>query len=552
VTQQGLFYQKAEQFLRRLLELNPTTATQMGEHRLDGRLGDFTAGGLEGQNREIRAALAEFQAMDAGEFELDAQIDHTLMVQILKSFVRQYERLAMHRRDPGGCINEVMGGVFTLVMKDFAPIEERLRSALDRMRDAPRVFAEARDVISPAEVPQVWSEIALEQIAQAPALFTGLLPGIAAQAAPALVGDFKQAGEAAAQAAQVYGEFLAKQVAPRAAGDFAVGRDLFNEILREDHMVDYDADGLIETGKRLFRETEAEMAAVAREIDPAKSVEEILEDAKADHPTAEGLLKAYDDAMQATRRFVIEHDIVTIPPGETLRIIETPVYSRPILPYAAYMPPGILEKKQDGLFFVTPVEPGTPADLAEQRLRGHNFAKLPVTALHEGYPGHHLQLVLANRQKTIPRRMGSFLATLFIEGWAFYCEELMENLGFIDKPIQRLGRLADQLWRAARIIIDASLHTRGMAMEDAIDMLVTKCRLEPANALAEVRRYTGSPTQPQSYLMGKLAILEIVAAYKAAHPTASLKQMHDAILGCGSLPPRLMRRRLLENRGTQY
>jgi uncharacterized protein (DUF885 family) len=222
--------------------------------------------------------------------------------------------------------------------------------------------------------------------------------------------------------------------------------------------------------------------------------------------------------------------------------METPAYARPILPYAAYMPPGILEKKQDGLFWVTPVEPGTPLDVAEQKLRGHNFAKLPITALHEGYPGHHLQLVWSNRQKTIPRRMGSFLSTLFVEGWAFYCEELMEELGYICTPVQRLGRLSDQLWRAARIIIDSSLHTRGMKVQEAVDFLVEKCRLEPANALAEVRRYTGSPTQPQSYLMGKLAIMEIVKQYRAVNPGLTMKQMHDAILGCGSLPPKLMRR----------
>jgi uncharacterized protein (DUF885 family) len=545
MTNQAAFYAKADRLLYRLLELNPTTATQMGDHRFDGILGDFTPDGIDGQNRELKAALAEFQAIDAAPFDLDAQIDHTLMVHILKSFVRQYERIARHRRDPGSYLDEVMGGVFILIMKDFAPIEARLRSALDRMREAPRVLREARANISPAEVPPIWADIALEQVRQAPALFTGLLPAIAAQAAPKLADDFKKAGEGAAEAAEAYGEYLEQQVAPKARGEFAVGRELFDEMLREDHMVDYDADGLIATGRRLFAETEQQIAQVAREIDPAKSVAEILESAKADHPTAGGLIKAYQDAMAATRQFVIDHDIATIPAGETLRIIETPVYARPLLPYAAYMPAGILEEKQDGLFFVTPVDPGAPPDLAEQKLKGHNFAKLPVTALHEGYPGHHLQLVWSNRQRAIPRRMGSFLSTLFIEGWAFYCEELMEELGYIAKPVQRLGRLADQLWRAARITIDASLHTKGMPVEEAVDLLVTKCRLEPANAMAEVRRYTGSPTQPQSYLMGKLAILEIVAAYRKARPGMTLKQMHDSILGCGSLPPKLMRQRLV-------
>jgi len=144
----------------------------------------------------------------------------------------------------------------------------------------------------------------------------------------------------------------------------------------------------------------------------------------------------------------------------------------------------------------------------------------------------------------LPRRLGSFIATLFVEGWAFYCEELLEQMGYIAAPIQRLGRLSDQLWRAARIILDVSLHTKAMPVDEAVEFLVEQCRLEPANAVAEVRRYTQTPTQPQCYLMGKLAILEIVDAYRHAHSHASMRQIHDVILACGALPPRLMNKQL--------
>jgi uncharacterized protein (DUF885 family) len=169
---------------------------------------------------------------------------------------------------------------------------------------------------------------------------------------------------------------------------------------------------------------------------------------------------------------------------------------------------------------------------------------LPVTALHEAYPGHHLQLVYANTVGSLPRKLGAFVSTLFIEGWAFYCEELMEQLGYIDQPLQRLGRLSDQLWRAARIILDVSLHTKNMSVEEGISFMVDRCGLERSNALAEVRRYTATPTQPMSYLMGKLEIVKLIDEYKVRHPEASLKQVHDAVLSCGSLPPRLMRERL--------
>jgi uncharacterized protein (DUF885 family) len=544
MTDEATFYSRAEELLERMMELNPVTATQLGDHRWDDRLGDYAAEALASQYQEWRDALAEFQAMDTAAFGLTAGIDHKLVVTLFRALTRDYERIKSHRRNPGLYLDETLGGVFLLMIKEFAPLPDRLRAILGRAREVPRLLQEAQQNIVPAEVPRVWAETALDQARQAPGLFVGLLPAVAAESAPELQGDLAAAGQAAAEAFQAHIAFLENDVLPQAAGDFAAGRELFDELLREDHMVDYDANQLLEIGWQQFRQTRAQMEAVAREIDPDKTVREILEEAKADHPTADGLLAAYEGAMADIRQYVIDHDIATIPAGETLRIVETPDYLQPIIPYAAYMPPGVFEEQQEGIFVVTPVNPEAPPEEQEQKLKGHNWAKLPVTALHEAYPGHHLQLVYANLQETIPRRMGTFLATLFIEGWAFYCEELLEELGYISTPIQRLGRLSDQLWRAARIILDASLHTRGMTVDEAVSFLVDECQLEPSNALAEVRRYTQTPTQPQSYLMGKLAILELVADYRRSHPDASLREMHDAILSCGSLPPRLMRRQL--------
>jgi len=200
-----------------------------------------------------------------------------------------------------------------------------------------------------------------------------------------------------------------------------------------------------------------------------------------------------------------------------------------------------LETVQEGIFLVTPVPPTAPEEVKREKLRGHNWAKIPVTALHEAYPGHHLQLCYANQVGELPRKLAGFLSSLFPEGWAFYCEELMEQLGFIGEPIQRLGRLNDQLWRAARIILDVALHCRGMSVEEGVEFLVKEVGLERANALAEVRRYTSSPTQPMSYLVGKLEILKLVGEFKAQNPGKSMRELHDAILSCGSLPPRLMR-----------
>jgi uncharacterized protein (DUF885 family) len=542
--EQAEFYRRAGKFIDRFMEEAPVLATEMGDHRFDDRLADYSKAALGRQLREIRAVVEEFASFDTTNFDVDARIDHRVIIQVAKSALRGFEKFKDHVRNPGTYCDECMGGVFLLLIKEFAPLEERLEKTLGRLRAIPQVLAQGKENIRPQEVPPVWNDVALESSQQGLALFTVLIPALAQQA-PKLATDLTLASQKAAQALEDYTRFLREVVAPKAQGDFAAGRELFEELVHENHMLDYSADELLKTGWRLFGETEKAMEELARRIDRQKTARELMEVAKTDHPKADELLDVYRREMARARQFVATRDIVTIPEGESLKIEPTPPFMRGVIPYAAYMMPGPLEKMQQGVFLVTPVDPQSPKEEQEEKLKGHYYGKLPVTALHEAYPGHHLQLVYANTVGSLPRKTGAFISTLFIEGWAFYCEELMEQLGYINQPLQRLGRLSDQLWRAARIILDVSLHTKNMTVEEGIDFLVNKCGLERSNAQAEVRRYTASPTQPMSYLIGKLEILKLIDEYKKRHPKASLKEVHDAVLSCGSLPPRLMREKLL-------
>lgn len=537
------FYERFQVFMDGLMEEFPVLATQLGDRRYDHLLGHLDEATLKRQLAEFKSELAEFQAMDTSDFSLDASIDHIIAVQALKHFIRDSEQVRSEYRSPGIYLETALAGVFLLIVKDFAPLPERLQSVLGRMRETPRVLAEGKANIIAAETPKLWAQVALESAQMGAGLFMGLIPSLAPQAAD-IADALNEAAQAAAAAVQDYAAWIENDVIPNAQGEFPAGRELFETMLREDHMVDWDVDWLLAKGHELYDSTLAEMEALAKEIDPSKSAKELVEAIKDDHPTADALLDAYRDATQRARQFVIEHDLVTIPDGEELKIVETPLFLRNQIPYAAYLAPGLLEEVQQGVFVVTPVNPNDPPEKQEEKLRGHGNDDLPITALHEAYPGHHLQLVVANLNKSLPRLFGGFLSSLFLEGWAFYCEEMMEQQGFINKPIQRLGRLQHQLWRASRIIVDVSLHTGKMSFDEALQFMIEKANLEPEDARAEVNRYTQTPTQPMSYLMGKYEIMQVVREYQEHYPDHGLKQMHDAILRCGSLPPRLMRRRL--------
>jgi len=538
------FYSAVDTFVSQMLTEAPVAATQLGDHRFDHRLGEHSVDALRRQETQFRQALRELDAMDTSTFGPDTAVDHTVVVRLVRSFLREIEPLRTHERSPGTYVDECLGGVFLLLVRDFAPFPVRMKAVLGRLREVPRVLAEAKKDLVPESVPPAWAEIAIESATQGRQLFTILVPFLALRT-PWLFPQVAVAARRAAAAVDDYTRFLRSSIVPHARGDFAIGQALFEEMLHDQHVLDISADELLATGQRLFDETQRSMDELALKLAPEKTAREILDEAKARHPEPQGLLEAYRREVARARAFVVERGIASIPEGESLRVEPTPGYLRGVLPYAAYMPPGLLDAKQEGIFLVTPVSSRASAQAREAKLRGHNYAKLPITALHEGYPGHHLQLVRANRTATLPRKLASALSSLFVEGWAFYCEELMEQLGFLSDPVQPLARRKDQLWRAARIVLDVSLHTRGMTIDEAVAFLVDRVGLERADALAEVRRYTQNPTQPMSYLIGKLEILKFIDAYKARHPGTSMREMHDAILACGSLPPKLLAQRLL-------
>lgn len=539
------FYEQVEAWFGRFLEENPVAATALGDHRFDGRLADHSQAGLARQERLLRQALAELERVDRAQLSMDASIDYEIVHRLIKSFLRELQHLRAYQRNPNAYLNECMGGVFLLLARDFAPFPERLTNLVLRVREIPRVLKEAEENIVPEEVPPVWLEVALESVSRVTPVFSLVLPALALKS-PKLFPAMLRACRSAVRAFRSYQAFLAAQVRPKARGDFAVGEELFEEILRENHLLNYRADELLRLGKELLTQTREEMAALAQRLDPKRTAQEILQDAKDRHPKPKDILPAYRREVEKAREFVERERVVTIPEGEVLRVEPTPTHLRPVIPYAAYMMPGPLEKKQEGIFLVTPVDWRLPHKARKEKLRGHFWAKIPVTVVHEAYPGHHLQLVYANRYaKTLPRKLGSALSSLFVEGWAFYCEELMETLGYLADPVQKLARLSDQLWRAARIVLDVSLHTGLMTVQEAVEFLVREVGMERTNALAEVRRYTMSPTQPLSYLVGKLEILKVIEGVKRTQPHLGLQELHNTLLAQGSIPPALLKKRLV-------
>jgi uncharacterized protein (DUF885 family) len=379
----------------------------------------------------------------------------------------------------------------------------------------------------------------METAAELPGFFGEIL------AAATVVGDperlrLEAAAETARGAIAAYGAWLEESLAG-GTDDWSLGRERYDELVSLRAFDGLDADAILEIGEDQLEMQKAARIRAASEIDDRSTEAEVIDRLKSDHPaTFEEALEAYRTVMLRARQYLIDHDIATVPPGERIDVVETPEYLRNVIPFAAYFAPPKFDPNPKGIYIVTP-----SVDHDPNAMREHNFSSISNTSIHEAYPGHHLQLAVANGHPSLTRLLTD--APEFVEGWGMYSEQMMREQGFDAAANFRLNMHTDAIWRACRIILDVRMHRGEISIDDAITFLVDQTSFEVPNARAEVRRYTYTPTYQLSYLLGKVLLLQLRSDEQARLGDAfSLRDFHDALLRNGSLPISFHRRILRE------
>ena len=503
--------------------LDPFWATRAGVHDHDDRLTRFDDPSWLERERLARRTLADVEGLLARDLPAPEATDVRLLHSQLLTEVHEFERHDARRESPGMPLSAI-AAVNDLLVRDFAPPAQRAFLAVARLRELPAVVADARAALG--RPPRLWTEMAIEELDGAQQFLDSVteLAGPTPGLADALAG---------ARAALVdYRTWLQAEVLPRSDGSYAIGRAEFDWRLRHAHLLDLDADRLLALGREQFELTLRMLEHTAQAIDPERDWQEQLAEMMEQHPTAEGLLDAYRSEAARARAWLVDQDIVGLP-QESLQIRETPAFMRTTIPFAAYDSPAPLDASRLGTFWVTP-DP-----------QAHILSDIPGTTWHEAYPGHHTQLVYAKDNPSLVRRLNE--SPLLSEGWGLYCEELAHETGYYDDPRERLMQLNWRLQRAARVILDTSIHAFGMSHAEAVDFLVQRVGLSRPTAVASVNAYTQQPTYFSTYLLGMLEIVRLRDACRARLGTQfTLREFHERLLRCGNIPPALIEAELAE------
>jgi uncharacterized protein (DUF885 family) len=524
---------------------HPSEATAEGFHQYDQKLEDYSAAAHAQQIRGLKEYLSKFEAVDGSQLPPYTQGDREWIISSIHAGLLELQDIQMWKKDPDGYTGGMTNSIFVIMKRNYAAPEERLRAAIDRERQIPKALEYARQNLQ--NPPKIYTEIALEQLPDEIDFFRKDVPEpFSAVTDPKLLAEFKAANQGVIDAFESYQKYLHDSILPNANGDFRLGAENYKKKLLYDEMVDIPLDRLLAMGYENLHQNQEALKKVAAEIDPKRSVLEVVAGLQNQHPAPDQLLQAFHDSFSGLTQFIEEKKIVRIPSGQPPILEPTPPFERATTE-ASMDTPGTFEIRDRKAFFnVTTPDPKWDPKRTEEWMKTFNNSMIPGTAIHEVYPGHFVQFLWIGNNPSKIRKL-TFSGTN-AEGWAHYCEQMMLDEGYGNgDPKLRLGQLDDALLRNARYIVGIQLHTGNMTLDQARKFFVEEGYQTPAVADVETKRGTSDPTYLM-YTLGKLQILKLREDYRKMHGNDfSLMEFHNKFMEQGSVPLKIIRKAMLGN-----
>ena len=520
------FDRLVKEFIDETLRENPVDATNLGIKKWDAEVSDFSASAIRRRESRNKAWLQRFEQISDTGLSGTQKIDRQLLLARLGMSAANAD-FQNWRRSPEFYVAD---GTFQLFLHQARPEFQATAAAVKRLAEVPKLVRAAKRNLDPAMASPVVLKRELETVKGQVQFLREELPGFVQNTV--LQRKLREAAEPAARAYEQLAAHV-EQMIGVATGSFAYGERRYNTLLQTGEMLSYDARSLREMGWREFRSLDKQMSEISRRISGSPNWRKLLPKLQAQHPADMAELVAeYRRLTERARKFVIEKDLMTMPPEEDCRVEPAPMFERGSLTVASYYGPAPFLKGTKGTFNVPVTPDDATAEQIEDRLRGNANYDNPATTVHEAHIGHHDHF--RNMAQAGPLRQ-ILTSDYFVEGWAHYVEKMMHEQGFYENDEEVLGYLAARMMRASRIIVDTSLHLGEMTVEDAAKFMRDKAGLPGDVARGEAARYASWPTQASSYLTGAIAI-EGMAKRWVAEGKGTLKQFHDAITASGALP----------------
>jgi uncharacterized protein (DUF885 family) len=545
------FEKIAKDYLEGFLSSHPEYATELGDHRFDQELTDYSTATRDRQLARAKHFRESLQAFDDFSRLTGAnQVDVRILRDNIDNEIFKLEELKEADWNPLVYNQSLANSLYLLVARDFDSPEKRIPNLRKRMEAIPRVIDQAKANLQ--HPPRVHTETAIEQTQGAISLVReGLSPVL--DRAPQMKRELAPLQEKTAKALENYKKWLQNDLLPRSDGDFRIGPDKFRKKLRfalasdlsmEEIMKRAQADlqqtqeAIYETARPLFKKyfPEADEKALS---DKKKVTAAVLSKLAEQHPDDNTIVSYGQKIVGEATDFVKSHNLVTVP-NTPLDVIVMPEFKRgQAIAYCDASGP--LEKNPKTFFAVAP----TPNDWSKERkesfFREYNNYMIRDLTVHEAMPGHYLQLSHANEFHAPTLVRAIFQSGSFIEGWAVYCEQMMAEQGYGGHEV-KMQQLKMRLRAIANAILDQSIHAGGMTEQQAMDLMMKETFQQEGEAVAKWKRARLTSAQLSTYFVGVSEHLDLrEAAKKKLGNEFNLKKYNDQVISFGSPPVKYVR-----------
>jgi uncharacterized protein (DUF885 family) len=539
------FYKK---YLDEHFALRPLEATSLGDHRFDSQLEDVSKGSREKWKQHDRETLRALKkSIPYKQLSRSSQIDYEIFQHDLERGLWSAENFRPFEEDPrvyGGFIND---SIYSLLTQSTLPKETNISNAIARMGKIPAVINAARANLT--HPPKQLTETAIRQNRGAISFYEKELFELAGDSPqlPAL----KSAAAPIAAALHEYNNFLEKELLPRSNGEWRIGKAKFAKKLEMVLDAGMTADQVFADAEREFTRVENEMYVVSRQLwsqyfpqkalppDDAEgrryTIRTVIDAVNKEHGQPDEIINDARAAVDHIKTFIRDHQILTLPEPDHCQVIEMPEFKRGnSIAYLENAPP--LDPAAATLYAISPPPSDWDAAKKETFLEEYNRHMLQILTIHEGYPGHFVQLEYANRNPSLIRRING--SGVYIEGWAVYTEQMMLDQGYGDRDLRlRLMQLKFYLRAVANAILDNKMHCAHMTDDEALDFLMNHVFQSEAEARLKIIRSKQSSTQLSTYFVGRMAHYRLRQKIeRELGDRFNLAQYHEAVLNQGSVP----------------
>src|SRR6266481_1466493 len=549
-SQDDAFQSLARDYVEQYLQSNPEQATELGDHRFDGELTDYSA---EARAKDL-ATQKEFRdklnAVDGSQLTGANNIDFRILKENIDYQIFRAEELKEPEWNPLVYMQSLANSLYLLVARDFASPEQRIPNLRQRMERIPRVIAQAKANLQ--HPPRIHTETAIEQTQGAINLVReGLAPLL--DRAPQMKKELAPLQEKTAAALEDYKKWLQSNLLPRSDGNFRLGAEKFRKKLRFALASDLTMEEIMERAQADLQQTQTAIYETALPLykgyfpkadqpalaDKKKITAAVLNKLAEQHPDDNTIVSYAQKIVGEATDFVRSHNLVTVP-DTPLDVIVMPEFKRgQAIAYCDASGP--LEKNAKTFFAVAP----TPNDWSKERkesfFREYNNYMVRDLTVHEAMPGHYLQLAHANEFHAPTLVRAIFQSGTFVEGWAVYCEQMMAEISY-GGPEVKMQQLKMRLRAICNAILDQSIHAGKMSEQEAMDLMMKEAYQQEGEAVAKWKRARLTSAQLSTYFVGVTEHLDLRDKAKAKAGTSfNLKKYNDTVISYGSPPVKYVR-----------